>query len=318
VTCHNCQTACRKFGKHRNGLQRFRCDQCRKTFTEDHATPLDSMRLPMDKATAILKLMVEGMSVRSIERITGVHRDTILRLLLLSTEKITAKLRHEFENLVINRIQVDELHCFVQKRERRVSIEESDEVGEQYTYIGMDADTKLVFSWLTGKRSTVNTITFMRDLYSRTAWGLHPQLTSDGWGPYRLAVAATFRDSVDFAQLQKVYGPSSPGRAGYAPPRFRESVKRVVTGNPDRRHISTSYIERQNLTLRMMSRRFTRLTNAFSKSLKHLKAAITLHFAYYNFCRIHQTLRTTPAMAASLTNHVWTVAELINVQEHAS
>ena len=318
MTCHNCQTACRKFGKHRNGLQRFRCDQCRKTFTEDHATPLDSMRLPMDKATAILKLMVEGMSVRSIERITGVHRDTILRLLLLSTEKITAKLRHEFENLVINRIQVDELHCFVQKRERRVSIEESDEVGEQYTYIGMDADTKLVFSWLTGKRSTVNTITFMRDLYSRTAWGLHPQLTSDGWGPYRLAVAATFRDSVDFAQLQKVYGPSSPGRAGYAPPRFRESVKRVVTGNPDRRHISTSYIERQNLTLRMMSRRFTRLTNAFSKSLKHLKAAITLHFAYYNFCRIHQTLRTTPAMAASLTNHVWTVAELINVQEHAS
>jgi len=311
MTCHNCQTICRKFGKHRNGLQRYRCNQCRKTFTEDHATPLDSMRLPMDKATAILQLMVEGMSIRSIERITGVHRDTILRLLLLAAEKITAKLRHEFENLVINRIQVDELHCFVQKRERRVSIEESDEVGEQYTYIGMDADTKLVFSWLTGKRSTVNTITFMRDLYSRTAWGLHPQLTSDGWGPYRLAVAATFRDSVDFAQLQKVYGPSSPGRAGYAPPRFRESVKRVVTGDPDKRYISTSYIERQNLTLRMMSRRFTRLTNAFSKSLKHLKAAITLHFAFYNFCRIHQTLRCTPSMAHGITDHVWTIEDLL-------
>jgi transposase-like protein/IS1 family transposase len=311
MTCHNCQMICRKFGKHRNGLQRYRCQQCRKTFTEDHHTPLDTMRLPMDKAVAILRLMVEGMSIRSIERITGVHRDTILRLLLLASEKITAKLRHKFENLVLERIQVDELHCFVQKRERRVAIEESDEVGEQYTFIGMDADTKLVFSWLTGKRTTANTITFMRDLYSRTAWGLHPQLTTDGWGPYRLAVDATFRESVDFAQLQKVYGRlPEPGRQGYAPSRFIEAVSKVRTGNPDRRYISTSYIERQNLTLRMMSRRFTRLTNAFSKKLPHLKAAITLHFAYYNFCRVHMSLKKTPAMAAGITDHVWALADV--------
>ena len=179
--------------------QRFRCNQCRKTFTEDHATPLETMRLPMDKADQVLRLMVEGMSIRSIERFTGIHRDTILRLMLLAAEKITTKLRHTFENLEIARIQIDELHCFVQKRERRVSIEESDEVGEQYTFIGMDEDTKLVFSWLTGKRTTANTITFMRDLYSRTAWGLRPQVTTDGWGPYRLAMAATFRDNADFA-----------------------------------------------------------------------------------------------------------------------
>ena len=312
MTCHNCQIQCRKFGTHRNGLQRFRCNQCRKTFTEDHATPLDTMRLPMDKAAQVLRLMVEGMRVRAIERITGVHRDTILRLLLLSAEKITTKLRHTFENLEIARIQVDEIHCFVQKRERRVSIEESAEVGEQYTFIGMDADTKVVFSWHTGKRTTANTMEFMRDLYSRTAWGLHPQLTSDGWGPYRLAVAATFRDSVDFAQLQKVYGPSSPGRGGYAPPRFREAVSRVITGNPDRQYVSTSYIERQNLTLRMASRRFTRLTNAFSKKLSHLKAALTLHFAYYNFCRVHQSLKKTPCMAAGITDHVWSVDELFS------
>jgi IS1 family transposase len=177
----------------------------------------------------------------------------------------------------------------------------------------MDVDTKLVFSWLTGKRTTANTFTFMRDLYSRTAWGLHPQLTTDGWGPYRLAVAATFRDSVDFAQLQKVYAPSAQGRGGYAPPRFREAVRRTVTGQPDKRYISTSYIERQNLTLRMMSRRFTRLTNAFSKSLKHLKAAITLHFAYYNFCRVHQTLKKTPCMAAGITDHIWGVHELLGI-----
>lgn len=254
----------------------------------------------MDKAAQVLRLMVEGMSVRSIERIAGVHRDTILRLLLLSAEKITTKLRHTFENLEIARIQVDEIHCFVQKRERMVSIEESAEVGEQYNFIGMDADTKVIFSWHTGKRTTANTMQFMRDLYSRTAWGLHPQLTSDGWGPYRLAVAATFRNSVDFAQLQKVYGPSSPGRGGYAPPRFREAVSRVITGNPDRQYVSTSYIERQNLTLRMASRRFTRLTNAFSKKLTHLKAALALHFAFYNFCRVHQSLKKTPCMAAGI------------------
>lgn len=311
MTCHNCQSLCRKFGKHRNGLQRFRCNQCRKTFTEDHATPLDTMRLPMEKADQVLRLMVEGMSIRSIERFTGVHRDTILRLMLLAAEKINTKLRHTFENLEIARIQVDELHCYVQKRERRVSIEESDEVGEQYTFIGMDADTKLVFSWLTGKRTTANTITFMRDLYSRTEWGLHPQLTTDGWGPYRLAVAATFRESVDFAQLQKVYS-RLPTRTGYAPPRFVEAVSKVVTGNPDHKHVSTSYIERQNLTLRMMSRRFTRLTNAFSKSLKHLKAALTLHFAFYNFCRVHQSLKKTPSMAAGLTDRIWTVADLLS------
>jgi transposase-like protein/IS1 family transposase len=294
VTCHNCQSTCNRFGKHRNGLQRYRCSQCRKTFTEDHATPLDTMRLPMDKATAIIKLMVEGMSIRSIERITGVHRDTIMRLLLLTTEKITTKLRHKLENLVTERIQCDELHCYVQKRERSVSIEESDEVGEQYTFIAMDADTKLVFSWLTGKRTLANTFTFMRDVHARTAWGLHPQLTTDAWGPYICAVKATFRQSVDFGQLQKIYGHLPPGRQGYAPSRFVEAISKVVTGKPDPKHISTSSIERQNLTLRMMSRRFTRLTNAFSKKLSHLKAAITLHFGFYNFCRVIRRCASRP------------------------
>jgi transposase-like protein/IS1 family transposase len=312
VTCHNCQSICRKFGKHRNGLQRYRCSQCRKTFTEDHTNPLDTMRLPLDKATAILRLMVEGMSVRSIERVSGVHRDTILRLLLLTAEKVSAKLRHSLSELEIERIQCDEIHCYVAKRERTVHMEEGPEVGEQYTFIAMDADTKLVFSWLTGKRTTANTISFMRDVYARTAWGLHPQLTTDGWGPYRLAVEATFRDNVDFAQLQKIYSHLPSGRTGYAPPRFVEAVSRVRTGNPDPQHVSTSYIERQNLTLRMMSRRFTRLTNAFSKKLSHLKAAITLHFAYYNYCRVHQSLKKTPCMAAGITDHVWNLAELLS------
>jgi transposase-like protein len=186
VTCHNCQSLCRKFGKHRNGLQRYRCNQCRKTFTEDHATPLDTMRLPMDKAKLIIKLLCEGCSIRSIERLTLVHRDTIMRLLLLAGERCTRLMKHQFTTVEVHRIQCDELHCFVGKRERRTSIEESDEVGEQYTFIAMDADTKLVFSWLTGKRSPVNTYTFMRDVYDRMPWSWQPQLTTDGWGPYPL------------------------------------------------------------------------------------------------------------------------------------
>jgi len=281
MTCHNCQIICRKLGKHRNGPQRFRCQLCRKTFTEDHANPLDTMRLPMEKASHVLRLMIEGMSIRSIERFMGVHRDTILRLLLPASEKITAKLRHQFENLVIERIQVDELHCFVQKRERRVAIEEGEEVGEQYTFIGMDADTKLIFSWLTGKRPTANTTVFMRDLYSRTAWGLHPQLTTDGWGPYRLAVEATFRESVNFAQLQKVTAVFQHGRVILHHGSWRlypRSEREIPTSDIFRLRISSDKTLR--LRMRMMSRRFTRLTNAFSKKLTHLKAALTLHFAF--------------------------------------
>ncbi len=197
------------------------------------------------------------------------------------------------------------------KKEKRVGIEESDEVGEQYVFIAMDADTKLVFSWLVGKRSPVNTHTFMRDVYARTAWGWRPQLTTDGWGPYVPAVAQTFGLDVDFAQLIKIYGSLPAVREGYTPSRFVEAVSKVVTGNPDSMFISTSYIERQNLTLRMMSRRFTRLTNAFSKRLLHLKAAVALHFAFYNFCRVHASLRVTPAMEAGIADRIWTLEEIL-------
>jgi transposase-like protein/IS1 family transposase len=314
MTCIRCQHTTRvkagAFGKRR--IQRWKCTSCKTRFSEPHdKLTRDTLTSRPEVAALVVKCLVEGCSIRTTERLTGVNRNTIMRLLLVAAERSARLMRHKLENLDIARIQCDELHCFVQKRERRVSIEESDEVGEQYTFLAMDADSKLVFSWLTGKRTTANTINFMRDVYARTEWGLRPQLTTDGWGPYRLAVEATFRQSVDFAQLQKVYS-RLPMRTGYAPPRFVEAISKVRTGNPDKRHISTSYIERQNLTLRMMSRRFTRLTNAFSKKLSHLKAAITLHFAYYNFCRVHQSLRTTPAVRAGITDHVWAITELLD------
>lgn len=313
MTCARCQhTDCKRFGYFgKRRIQRWRCQSCNSTFCEPHdKLTRDTMSARPEVAALVVKCLVEGCSIRTTERLTGVNRNTIMRILLNAADHCAKIMRHKLENLSIARIQCDELHCFVQKRERRTSIEESDEVGEQYTFIAMDADSKLVFTWLTGKRTTANTIAFMRDLYARTEWGLHPQLTTDGWGPYRLGVEATFGDSVDFAQLQKVYS-RLPVRTGYAPPRFLEAVSKVRTGNPDPQHISTSYIERQNLTIRMANRRFTRLTNAFSKKLTHLRAAITLHFAYYDFCRVHSSLGTTPAVRAGLTDHVWTIAELL-------
>ena len=316
MTCIRCQhQTCKKFGYFgKRRIQRWRCQSCKSTFCEPHdKLTRDTITSHPEVAAFALKCLVEGCSIRTTERLTGLNRNTIMRLLLIASERSAQMMRHKLENLTIQRIQCDELHCFVQKRERRVSIEESAEVGEQYTFLAMDPDSKLIFSWLTGKRTTANTITFMRDVCARTAWGWRPQVTTDGWGPYRLAVEASFKDSVDFAQLQKIYGASlPPGRQGYAPARFVEAVSKVVKGHPDPRHISTSYIERQNLTLRMMNRRFTRLTNAFSKKLTHLKAAITLHFAYYNFCRVHQSLKTTPAVSAGITDHVWTIGELLN------
>lgn len=312
MTCHNCQSSCKKMGVYgAKRIQRYRCMRCRKTFSEPQAHILGSMRIPVEKAEQALHCVLEGCSIRSTERLTGINRNTIMSLLLEAGERCDGLMRRKLSNVKAERIQCDELHCFVMKRERNTSIEESDEVGEQYTFIAMDADTKLVFSWLTGKRSQVNTYTFMRDVYSRTAWGSCPQITTDGWGPYIGAIDATFKDSVDFAMLVKIYGHLPEPRRGYAPSRFVEAVSKVITGNPDRRYVSTSYIERQNLTLRMMSRRFTRLTNAFSKKLTHLRAAINLHFAFYNLCRVHASLRVTPCMEANITDHVWSIRELL-------
>jgi len=146
-------------------------------------------------------------------------------------------------------------------------------------------------------------------MYARTAWGWKPQLTTDGWGPYVPAVAQTFGLDVDFAQLVKIYGSLPAVREGYVPSRFVEAVSKVVTGNPDPAFVSTSLIERQNLTIRMASRRFTRLTNAFSKRLLHLKAAVALHFAWYNLCRVHSSLRVTPGIQAGISDHVWDLEE---------
>jgi IS1 family transposase len=191
--------------------------------------------------------------------------------------------------------------------------ESDEEIGDQYVFIGMDADTKLIPAFVVGKRNRSTTMMFCWELAKRMANRI--QLTTDGYHFYQEAVRECFNVDVDFAQLVKLfgdYGQFENADARYSPPRIMEVISKVRIGNPDPEHISTSFIERQNLTIRMAIRRFTRLTNAFSKKLTHLKAAVALHFAYYNFCRVHSSLRVTPAMQAGITDRIWTLAELIS------
>jgi transposase-like protein/IS1 family transposase len=314
VTCHNCQIACNRFGKHRNGLQRFRCSQCRKTFTEDHTQPLGDMRLSLGKAADILQLLVEGMSIRSVERITQVHRDTIMRLLIFAGNRCAMLLDAKVRNLKPRYLQVDEIWTYVGKKARKARHEDSTEIGDQWIFVGMDAETKLVASFRIGKRSWENTSAFTADLYKRMADTHRTQVTTDGFYFYRTAVPDAFGLDVDFAQLVKLYGDYGQHDAAgrYSPNPIVEVISRVRAGDPDPKHICTSHIERQNLTMRMHLRRLTRLTNAFSKKLENLKAAVALHFAWYNFVRVHKSLRVTPAMEAGLTDHVWNLRELVS------
>ena len=312
MTCHNCQSICNRFGKHRNGLQRYRCSQCRKTFTEDHTRPLAEMRLPMDKAESILKLLVEGMSLRSIERVTGVHRDTIMRLLLLAGERSQQLMDAKMQNLNARYLQVDEIWCYVGKKRRNVRSGDSPELGDQWVYVAIDAETKLVPSFRIGKRVRPDTWAFLWDLHKRLANRV--QLTTDGLNHYTVTVPECFGPEVDFAQLTKMfgdYGQFDSPEARYSPPRIAGVISKVRQGDPNPDHISTSFVERQNLTMRMQIRRLTRLTNAFSKKLSHLRAAVALHFAYYNMCRVHSSLRVTPAMQAGIADEIWPLERLI-------
>ena len=312
MTCHNCQSRCNRFGTHRNGLQRYRCSQCRRTFTEDHTRPLADMRLPIEKAESILKLLVEGMSVRSIERITQVHRDTILRLLLVAGERCQKLMDFQMRGLKCRRLQCDEIWTYVGKKNRHVRKEDSPELGDQWIFVALDADSKLIPCFVVGKRTKETTHAFLYDLKERLTEDRF-QITTDGYHFYR-SIQGIFAGQADFAQLVKLFGDFGQERgseARYSPSGLTEVISKVIDGRPDPDHISTSYVERQNLTMRMQIRRLTRLTNAFSKKLENLKAAIALHFAWYNYVRVHRSLRVTPAMEAGLTNRVWGLSELL-------
>src|SRR5437773_2340746 len=308
MTCLTCNTECKKFGKDRKGHQRFRCAQCGKTFTEPHNGHFFTMYTPPEKATLILKMLVEGVSVRSIERLTSVHRDTILRILVVAGERCERLLEEKAYAIPVNDVQCDEIWGFVGCKEKR-NVNSDPLRGDAYCFVGMERNSKLILSWHLGRRTARDTTAFTEKINEATAG--HFQITTDGFKPYIDAVQYSLGTRVDFAQLVKVYGASGEGEHRYSPAEVVDSRPVPVWGRPDPRKICTSHVENQNLQMRMAIRRLTRLTNAFSKKWENLKAALALHFAHFNFCRVHGALRVTPAMEAGITNRVWTIGELV-------
>lgn len=268
-------------------------------------------RLDTARRTHIVKCLIEGMSIRSTVRLTGASKNTIAKLLVELGAACTRYMNEAMVNLPCQRIQCDEIWSFVYAKEKNVTqeIAEKQVAGSVWTWTAIDADSKLIPCWLIGQRDTGTATEFMQDLADRLANRV--QLTTDGLRVYFNAVVDAFADEIDYAVLHKIYGADRPDAARYSPATCIGCEKREVLGNPDAKHVSTSYVERANLSMRMSMRRFTRLTNAFSKKLENHAASVAIYFTWYNFGRIHQTLKMTPAQKAGIANHAWTVEEMI-------
>jgi IS1 family transposase len=265
--------------------------------------------LSLAKQTQIIAGLVDGNSIRSMERQTGAHRDSIMRLALRVGAGCAKIMDEEMRSLDCRRIQADEIWAYVGMKQRRVTAQhDGAQVGDFYTFVALDPETKLVPSYHVGKRDKANASIFMTDLASRL--NNRCQLSTDAFGAYVDAIDDGFAGNVDYGQIVKFYD-SDHSHGRYSPPRCIGAKRSVVHGAPVPEHISTSLVERQNLTMRMSMRRFTRLTNGFSKKPEGLRAAVALHFAHYNFCRPHTTTRVTPAMAANVSDRVWSMEELV-------
>uniref|UniRef100_UPI00261224B8 DDE-type integrase/transposase/recombinase n=1 Tax=Acidiferrobacter sp. TaxID=1872107 RepID=UPI00261224B8 len=273
-------------------------------------------KLSIEKRTQILGMLVEGNSLRAVSRMADCSINTVTKLLVDVGTACAEYQDTHLRNLTCNQIQCDEIWAFCGMKEKNVSEEHKGELGygDVYTWTALDRDTKMMVSFLVGRRDYEYAEAFISDLADRLSNRV--QLTTDGHKAYLSAVEEAFGGDIDFAQLVKIYGPvPTKERRRYSPAGFTGAEKTVVTGNPDIGKVSTSHVERQNLTMRMGMRRFTRLTNGFSKKVENLAHAVALHFMYYNFGRIHKTLRVTPAMEAGIADHVWTLAGIAALVE---
>jgi IS1 family transposase len=275
-------------------------------------------RLPIDKRVQILGMMVEGMSLRAIARLTGASKNTIVKFLRDAGEVCLRYQDEHLRELPCKRVEVDEIWSFVYAKAKNVEAAKAapEGAGDIWTWTAICADTKLAVSWLLGDRDAETATVFMTDLASRLVNRI--QLTSDGHKAYLTAVEAAFGADVDYAMLVKRYGEAPEAQRRYSPAVCTGATKELITGQPRAYHISTSYAERQNLTMRMHMRRFTRLTNAFSKDAENHGHSVALNFMYYNFARIHGTLRVTPAMAAGVTDKLWELADIVAMIDAAA
>lgn len=267
----------------------------------------------------IIRCLVEGQSIRATARTADVSKNTVSKLLIDAGKACAAYQDKALRDLPCRRIQVDEIWSFIYAKEKNVARAKSApaEAGDVWTWTAICAETKLVPSWRVGDRSGMTAIEFMDDLRPRLANRV--QLTSDGHKAYLEAVEGAFGGDVDYAQLVKVYGEASDGEKRYSPPECVGARKRRVEGKPDPAHVSTSYVERNNLTMRMSMRRFTRLTNAFSKKIENHAHSVALHFMHYNFCRQHKSLEgSSPAMAAGVTDRLWDIEDIVRLIDEAA
>ncbi len=272
-------------------------------------------KLTTQKRSQIVAALVEGNSLRATSRMSGASKVTILKLLSDLGPVCAEYQNRTLRNLTCKRIQCDEIWQFCYAKEKNVPVDKRGQFGfgDVWTWAAMDADTKLVITWRLGTRGAETAFEFMNDLAGRLAHRV--QLTTDGHRAYLNAVESAFGSEIDYAMLVKIYGSDGQIETRYSPPVCLGCQTVGISGRPDPRHISTSFIERQNLTMRMGMRRFTRLTNGFSKKIENHGHAVALHYMHYNFCRVHQTLRVTPAMEAGISDHVWSIEEVVILLE---
>ena len=268
--------------------------------------------LKPQRKMAILTGLLEGCSARSVSRMTGSHLETVLKVLVETGEKCQQIFDERIRDIQCEAIECDELWSFVQKKQRRLTEDDkftNPEFGDTYTFVGLDPTTKLVISYIVGKRDNLTTNLFIADLSQRIEGRV--QVSTDGFPAYIQAIQQHFGYRATHGEIVKLFATTNPGPGRYAPPKVAGTTKTNRWGIPDPKKVCTSYVERNNLTIRCQIRRFTRLTNAFSKKLTNLKAAVSLWFCYYNFCRVHGSLRVTPAMEAGLTNTIWKLEDIL-------
>ncbi len=321
MNCPKCDQLSKKDGKDRHGDQRFKCTECGKRFSIPKDKLLGAMILSEEKALLCLNLLVEGNSVRSTERITGVHRDTVLSLLETVGKKCLWLQDKLVRNVKVGFVEADEIFSYVAMKERTKAAKEitSEQIGTAYTFTAIDAESKLIVAWHLGTRTEDHAFTFLRKLRDAVDEETVFQFSTDAFVGYSKSVKAILGRQAHYGQVIKTYGVPNPAEARYSPAECIGARKKKKFGNPVKKNISISIVERQNLTMRMSMRRFTRLTNGFSKKWDNLNYMLAIYFAYYNFCRSHKTLNdATPAMAANLTGTIWTLRDLLKKAQGVS
>lgn len=316
MNCTTCNEPAKKNGKDRKGNQKYKCAACGSVFTTK--PKLEGKKLAADKIELVIRLLVEGNSIRSTERITGVHRDTIISLLETVGERCLMIQETFVKDVSVQNVEADEIWAYVgmkQKTANKQGLGDDERLGSVYTFTAIERDSKLIVAWHLGNRTEQDALVFLEKLYNAIEPTKRFQMSTDAFKGYDHTVNEVLGTKADYGQIIKIFGKQKTDDLRYSPAPCIGIKKKVISGNPIKENISTSKVERQNLTMRMSMRRFTRLTNAFSKKFENLNYMLAIYFAYYNFCRSHKSLdNATPAMAAGLTKTFWTLTDIIGIQ----